>query len=65
MSISKKQLDAYNRFYKAHFNRVDKEKFYKSSLFDISFSRLYTLINLLISNQEDYDIVRSTRIESL
>ncbi len=65
MLILEKQLDAYSCFYKAHFDKVDKEKFYKSSLFDIFSNQLCILIDFLISSREDYDIARSTRIESL
>jgi len=65
MPISEEQLDAYSRFYKAHFDRVGREGSYEPPPSDISSSRSCTPTGLLTPSREDRGIARPTRIKLL
>jgi len=65
MPVSEKQLEAYSRFYKAHFDRVGREGSYEPPPSDISSSRPCTPPGLLTPSREDHGIARYTRIETI
>lgn len=61
--VSEEQLEAYGRFYRAHFDRVGREGSYEPPPSDISSDAPCTPTGLLTPSREDHGIARPTRVE--